>query len=50
MLVVKNVCEPERIGEGKGMLVSVVSMLSRLIARFEGGDYRVKDEEEDEDE
>ena len=51
VLVAKNVCGADRIEEGTVMLVSVVNMLSKLIARFEGGDYRVKEgEEEEEDE
>jgi len=34
-LVAKGACSPERIEEGKGMLLRIVSMLSRLVQRFE---------------
>jgi four helix bundle protein len=34
-LVAKGACRPERIAEGKAMLLRIVSMLSRLVERFE---------------
>jgi len=35
-LVAKGACRTERIAEGKAMLLRIVSMLSRLVERFEG--------------
>lgn len=35
-IVAKKACKPERVFEGKDMLLSVVSILSALISRFEG--------------
>jgi four helix bundle protein len=34
-LVAKRVCGNERIGEGKGLLLRVVSILSKLVERFD---------------
>lgn len=34
-LVAKGACRPERIAEGKAMLLRIVSLLSRLVERFE---------------
>ena len=34
-IVAKGVCRPERIEEGKAMLERIVSMLTKLVARFE---------------
>ncbi len=34
-LVVKRVCTPERVREGKQMLHRIISMLSKLIQRFD---------------
>ena len=35
-IVTKKACKQERVFEGKDMLLSVVSILSALISRFEG--------------
>ena len=49
-LVAKGACRPERVAEGKTMLLRIVSMLSRLVERFEeselkedSGEYRVSE-------
>jgi four helix bundle protein len=34
-LVAKRTCQPDRVAEGKGMLLRVVSMLSKLVVRFD---------------
>jgi four helix bundle protein len=63
-LVAKRTCGQERVTEGKALLLRIVSMLSKLIARFEDSaalreepiEYRVdpkntsEDENEDDDE
>jgi four helix bundle protein len=36
VLVVMGVCAGERVAEGKGVLVRVVSMLTKLVARYNG--------------
>ena len=36
-LVAKEACGAERIRPGKQILIRIVSMLSRLVAKFEGG-------------
>ena len=47
-LVAKDACSNERIAEGKGLLARIVSMLTKLVARFETGDggksHRVSEE------
>jgi four helix bundle protein len=43
-LVAKRVFSPERIGEGKGLLLRVVSMLCGLIDRFDGAGERFREE------
>jgi len=42
-LVAKGVFSPERIGEGKGLLLRVVSMLCGLIDRFDGAGVRFRE-------
>jgi four helix bundle protein len=37
-LVAKRACGKDRVSEGKEMLVRIVSMLTKLVARFEGDD------------
>ena len=37
-LVAKEACDEERIVPGKDLLVRIVSMLSKLVAKFDGGD------------
>lgn len=37
-LVAKHACTPDRVQPGKAMLERVVSMLTKLVARFEGDD------------
>ena len=58
-LVAKRACAAERIFEGKSLLVRIVSMLTKLVQRFSGGEmqlredgveYKIEDEHEDEDE
>jgi hypothetical protein len=39
-LVAKKLCAPVRINDGKEMLLRVVSMLSKLVDRFEGNEFR----------
>ena len=38
-LVAKDACGSERTDEGKALLVRIVSMLTKLVARFETGDH-----------
>jgi four helix bundle protein len=53
-LVAKGVCTTQRIQEGKDMLIRIVSMLTKLVLKFEEGntlheesiDYRTGDDEE----
>ncbi|MDZ4401958.1 four helix bundle protein [Prosthecobacter sp.] len=40
-IVAKMACKQERVLDGKDMLLSVVSILSALIARFEGASTKV---------
>ena len=53
-LVAKALCPTEEVAEGKGSLLRIVSMLTKLIERFdqrlneEEGIYRTEEEEEDE--
>ena len=55
-LVAKRLCATEEIDEGKALLLRIVSMLSKLVNRFdqrlneEEGIYRTGIEDEDEDE
>jgi len=57
-LVAKGVCSSERVQDGKELLVKSYAMLTRLVSRFsgdnvvreEGEDYRVRIEDECEDE
>lgn len=57
-LVAKRACDEPRIEHGKGLLIRVVSMLSKLVDRFsppeqvreEACRYELEDEIEDEDE
>jgi four helix bundle protein len=58
-LVAKGACEDSQIAEGKTLLVRIVSMLSKLVQRFdpesmtlreERESYFVEDEDEDENE
>ncbi|HEY1052662.1 MAG TPA: four helix bundle protein [Prosthecobacter sp.] len=55
-LVAKKACETERVAKGKDMLLSIVSILSTLVTRFEqgikytskGGERSIVREEEEE--
>lgn len=53
-LVAKALCSVEEVSEGKGSLLRIVSMLTKLIERFdqrlneEEGVYRTEEEDEDE--
>lgn len=55
-LVAKRACKAERVAEGKDMLLSIVSILSALVARFDqgttymskGGERSIVREEEEE--
>ena len=55
-LVAKRACTPERVADGKALLVRIVSMLTKLVDRFsppdrvreEGAEWSVEDEDEDE--
>ena len=38
-LAAKDACSAERIINGKALLVRIVSMLTKLVARFDSGDY-----------
>ena len=57
-LVAKKACSEQRVEEGKALLVRIVSMLTKLVDRFdsisqvreERVEYRIEDENEDEDE
>jgi hypothetical protein len=57
-LVAKKACSVERIEDGKGLLVRIVSILTKLVDRFSSSDqireeraqYVIEDEEEDEEE
>jgi len=56
-LVAKAICTHERVQDGKQMLVRIVSMLSKLVQLFSSAngvredseDYRIEDEDDDED-
>jgi len=43
-LVAKRVATPERIQEGKAMLLRIVSMLCGLVDRFDNGDGKLHEE------
>ena len=43
-LIAKNVFAPERIAEGKAILLRIVSTLSGLAARFDHGDRRFRED------
>ncbi|MEW6302621.1 MAG: four helix bundle protein [Verrucomicrobiota bacterium] len=45
-LVAKRACTPERIGEGKELLLRIVAILTKLIQRFESGNELREDEVE----
>ncbi len=45
-LVAKKACGAIRISEGKGLLVRIVSMLTKLVQRFDGGG-QVREESEE---
>ncbi len=53
-LVAKRLCQAEEVSEGKELLLRVVSMLSKLVDRFdrrlneEEGTYGIEDEDDDE--
>lgn len=55
-LVAKRLCQMEEVSEGKELLLRIVSMLSKLVDRFdqrlneEEGTYGTRIEDEDEDE
>ena len=43
-LVAKNVFEPRRVAEGKGLLLRIVSMLCGLVNRFDGTVDRLRED------
>ena len=45
-LVAKQIVEAERIKEGKAMLLRIVSMLTKLVERFDGSINRVREEDD----
>jgi len=53
-MVAKQLCDKEEIGQGKEMLLRAVSVLSKLVEKFDHrvredeGDYRIEDEDEKE--
>lgn len=57
-LVAKRACSEQRVGDGKSLLVRIVSMLTKLVQRFSASTqvredcvrYMIEDEDEDEDE
>jgi four helix bundle protein len=42
-LVAKGLAKPERIVNGKAMLLRIVGMLTKLVERFDEGSYRVRE-------
>jgi four helix bundle protein len=45
-LVAKQIAEADRINEGKAMLLRIVSMLAKLVERFDGSIDRVREEDD----
>jgi four helix bundle protein len=46
-LMAKGVCPPDRVADGKAMLVRIVSMLTRLVARYSNTGVREDEPEHD---
>ena len=48
-LIAKGLARPERIVNGKAMLLRIVGMLTKLVERFDEGSYRVREGNDDAD-